>query len=596
MNRSPRGPIGTLALIVATCAVALAAQAPAPSRGVAFARISETEMREWLTTLSSDAMQGRRAFTEGYGLAASYVADQLKRFGVRPLGDSGTYFQTVRRLGYRVTRNSTITVRANGQERTFKHGEHVTFAANGGRPQTLRFGEVDFVGYGLVAERAGERYSDFNGREVKGRLVMWLPGTPASIGPAGGTGRDALITAGNRSSFAINNLQAAGVLTFQAVAAASPAEAALSRAQVAVQEAAAAVREQAGGRGGRGGRGGSPATAGANTLPASDFTTAERVDRLVAPVIAGDEEFYRALFSGAPTSFDDLRARAEQGEPLEPFTLSNVDVTIQIDNQYDLVSTELSKNVVGVVDGADPRFKDTYMFYGAHLDHEGYRFAPTGRGAQSGPNPDLIYNGADDDGSGSSTLIALAKAFSAGPKPRRSIVFVWHTAEEDGLAGSRFMADHPVVPVEKIQAQINIDMIGRNRHDDPEQIDNVFVVGADRISTDLHNLLVATNQSLRQPLHLDFEYNDPTDPNSFYTRSDHFSYALKGIPVAFFFTGVHPDYHQVTDHVDKIVFPKLVRIAQLAYQLGFNVANSDRDLTRDNRGPRSGRGFQGAIP
>ncbi len=91
MNRSPRGPIGTLALIVATCAVALAAQAPAPSKGVAFARISETEMREWLTALSSDAMQGRRAFTEGYGLAASYVADQLKRFGVRPFGDAGTY-------------------------------------------------------------------------------------------------------------------------------------------------------------------------------------------------------------------------------------------------------------------------------------------------------------------------------------------------------------------------------------------------------------------------------------------------------------------------------------------------------------------------
>ena len=207
----------TLALIAATVAgAALAAQAPAPSKGVAFARISETEMREWLTTLSSDAMQGRRAFTEGYGLAASYVADQLKRFGVKPLGDAGTYFQTVRRLGYRATRNSTITVRANGQERTFKHGDHVTFAANGGGPQTLRFDRVDFVGYGLIAERAGERYSDFDGRDVKGRLVVWLPGTPASIGPAGGTGRDALITAGNRSSFVINNLQAAGVLTFQA--------------------------------------------------------------------------------------------------------------------------------------------------------------------------------------------------------------------------------------------------------------------------------------------------------------------------------------------------------------------------------------------
>jgi hypothetical protein len=587
-----------LACVVVVSALAggtvITGQAPSVSKGVTFARISEVEVREWLTRLSSDAMLGRQAFTEGYGLAASYVADELKRVGVKPLGDDGGYFQTVRRHGYRSTLNSTITVRANGQERVFKHGDHVTFAANGGGRQTLRFDRVEFIGYGLVAERAGERYNDFSGRDVKGRLVMWLPGTPASIGAAGGTGSNALVTPGNRSSFVINNLHAAGVLTFQAAPAANPAEAALARAQSAVQEAAAAVREQVGGRGGRGGRGGGRGGA-ANTLPPSDFTAVERVDRLVAPVVTADEELFRTLFTGADASFDDLRAKAEKGEPLASFTLNGLEVIIQIDNQYDVVSTEVSKNVVGFVEGADPKLRDTYVFYGAHLDHEGYRYAPTGRGAQAGPNPDLIYNGADDDGSGSTALLAMAKAFASGPRPRRSVVFVWHTAEEDGLLGSRYMADRPVVPVDKIQAHINIDMIGRNRHDDPAQTNNVFVVGADRISTDLHNLLVATNETIRQPLHLDFEYNDPTDPNSFYTRSDHFSYAAKGIPVAFFFTGVHPDYHQVTDHVDKIVFPKLVRITQLAYQLGFNVANSERSLIRDNKGPRSGRGFQGAI-
>ena len=311
--------------------------------------------------------------------------------------------------------------------------------------------------------------------------------------------------------------------------------------------------------------------------------------------MTGDEEFFRALFAGADTPFDNLRATAEKGESLTGFTLDNVSVEIRIDNEYELVSTELSKNVVGMVEGADASRRDTYVFYGAHLDHEGYRYAPTGRGASAGPTPDLIYNGADDDASGSSALLGIAKAFATGPRARRSTVFVWHTAEEEGLAGSRYMAEHPVVPIEKIQAQINIDMIGRNRHDDPAQGESVFVVGADRISTDLHNLLVATNQAVRQPLTLDFEYNDPADANSFYTRSDHFSYALKGIPVAFFFTGVHPDYHQVTDHADKILFPKLVRIAQLAYELGFNVANSDRTLTRDHRGPRAGRGFRGSI-
>jgi Zn-dependent M28 family amino/carboxypeptidase len=233
--------------------------------------------------------------------------------------------------------------------------------------------------------------------------------------------------------------------------------------------------------------------------------------------------------------------------------------------------------------------------YGAHLDHLGYRYAPARPGDPPDPNRDVIYNGADDDGSGSSALLAIAKALAAGPQPKRSVVFVWHTNEENGLGGSRFMAEHPIVPLDKVQAQINIDMIGRNRHDDPAESNTVFIVGADRISTDLHNLLVATNGRLRDPLTLDFAFNDPADANSFYTRSDHFSYALRGVPVAFFFTGTHPDYHQVTDHVDKILFPKLMRVAQLAYELGFAAADRPGALRRDNLGPRAGRGFQGPI-
>jgi Zn-dependent M28 family amino/carboxypeptidase len=258
-----------------------------------------------------------------------------------------------------------------------------------------------------------------------------------------------------------------------------------------------------------------------------------------------------------------------------------------------------------MVEGSDPVLKDTYVFFGAHLDHTGYRTsagggrggARGGGGAQPDSNepPDLIFNGADDDGSGSTGLLGIAKAFATGSKPKRSVVFVWHTAEESGLLGSRYMADHLPVPIEKVQAQFNTDMIGRNRDDDPAQGNTVFVIGADRISTDLHNLLVETNQTLPQPLNLDYEYNDPSDSNSFYTRSDHYSYAAKGIPIAFFFTGTHPDYHRASDEVDKILFPKLTRIAQLVYQAGFNVANSERTLERDNLGPRAGVGFSGTI-
>jgi len=265
------------------------------------------------------------------------------------------------------------------------------------------------------------------------------------------------------------------------------------------------------------------------------------------------------------------------------------------------LTAERTKNVVGLVEGSDPQLRSTYVFFGAHLDHVGYRQSPGGgRGggaaaATGAGTPDLISNGADDDGSGSTALLGLAKAFATGPKPRRSVVFVWHAAEESGLLGSRYMADFPVVPIDRIQAQFNMDMIGRNRDDDPAYANTVFVIGADRISTELHNVVVDTNASLPRPLTLDYEYNDPSDSNNFYTRSDHYSYAAKGIPIAFFFTGTHPDYHGVGDHPDKILYPKLTGIAQLVYQAGYAVANNPKPLNRDNRGPRSGRGFSGRI-
>ena len=209
----------------------------------------------------------------------------------------------------------------------------------------------------------------------------------------------------------------------------------------------------------------------------------------------------------------------------------------------------------------------------------------------------MINNGADDDGSGSTALLAIAKAFATGPKPKRSVVFVWHSGEEAGLYGSRFNADFPVVPLDNVQAQLNIDMVGRDDCDNLEgdYSNTLFVVGADRISTDLHNLVVATNQMSRDPLTLDYELNDPSDPESVYSRSDHYSYAAKGIPIAFFTTGLHPDYHRVSDTVDKIRFPKMARIAQLVYETGFSIAASEQVLVRDNKGPRTGFGSKAEM-
>ena len=194
-------------------------------------------------------------------------------------------------------------------------------------------------------------------------------------------------------------------------------------------------------------------------------------------------------------------------------------------------------------------------------------------------------------------MLAIAKAFATGPKPRRSIVVVWHSGEETGLYGSRFNADYPVVPIDRVQAQLNMDMVGRDDCDNIEgdYTNTLFVVGADRISTDLHNIIVETNSTLKSPLTLDYELNDTNDPENIYTRSDHYSYAAKGIPVAFFTTGLHPDYHRVSDSAGKILFPKMARIAQLVYQTGFSIANSDRVLERDNKGSRTGFGTRAEV-
>ena len=247
-----------------------------------------------------------------------------------------------------------------------------------------------------------------------------------------------------------------------------------------------------------------------------------------------------------------------------------------------MVSEQLTRNVVGIVEGSDATLKNTYVLFGAHLDHIGY--SQTGGGGQPTPSAcrarseasqamvtrggkslqnqgrrgggrgaatpaaakpfderDIISNGADDDGSGSVAMMAIAKAFATGPRPKRSVVFIWHSGEEAGLYGSRYSADYPVVPLESIQAQLNMDMVGRDDCDNLEgdYTNTVFVVGADRISTDLHNLIVKTNQRTQKPLTLDYELNDPMDPENVYTRSDHHSYAAKGIPIVFFTTGLH---------------------------------------------------------
>ncbi|HUL74616.1 MAG TPA: M28 family peptidase [Vicinamibacterales bacterium] len=658
-SKSLRVGAAALALLVAgaTGSWRLLAQAPEPAKGVKYAQISPADLKEWLTYIASDELQGRQVFTEGYGLAAAYVADHLKEWGIKPLGDDGTYFENVKLKGYRVTRNSSVTIEAgDAAAKTFKHGDHVTFPFNSGGKQTVAFSGVEFVGYG--------QETDLAGRSLKDKLVVVVPNlSPQGAGGAGGRGGRG--GRGGGPSAAALNAGAKAVVQFAPTPAPpTAAEQALTQAQDALDKATQAIQQaqaQMAGRGGAG-RGGFGAGGGRGrgALPPADLTTVQRVDGMVPPQFSGDETFFEALFGAGPVKFADVLAKAQKGEPIPPMALA-ARVTVNIDNTFDVVSEQLTRNVVGILEGSDPKLKDTYVMIGAHLDHIGYsqtgggnppspsgcrRRGPEalaalaaagktpqnpanlgrgrgaaggagapgapaagggagggGRGAAPAANPvpfdqrDFISNGADDDGSGTVSELGVAKAFATGPRPKRSIVFVWHTGEEAGLYGSRYNADFPVVPLDKVQAQLNMDMVGRDDCDNLEgdYTNSVFIVGADRISTDLHNLIVETNGTMTKPLGLDYELNDPNDPESVYTRSDHYSYAAKGIPIAFFTTGLHKDYHRVTDTVDKITFPKMARIAQLLYETGFSIANTDRVLVRDNKGPRTGFGSKAEV-
>ena len=528
-------------------------------------KITAGELKEWLTYIASDEFEGRNTFSEGLGLAAGYIAGQLKALGVKPGGPNGSYFQRVAVLGVKSDNKSTVTVEVNGQSRTFANKEGINFPAFVGSKRSFTADQIEFVGYGLsLPDR-----SDYTGHNVKGKIAVYLGTQP----PNGVDPRQAF-----RAMF--------------------------SRGRNATDQegAVAAIGPDLNLRTGAGG-GGQEGGAGRNALPEPDFMTVQRMDVPQAPSITAKDDFLEFLFSGSDVKYADLKKKADAKEALPAFTLKNVRITFNTDATYQVVRTQYTRNVIGIIEGTDPKLKDTYVAFGAHYDHVGYAEGEVVNGKRQGARgrvtesavEDRIWNGADDDGSGTVSILGIAKAFAQGPKPKRSLLFVWHAGEERGLYGSRYFADYPTVPMEKLVAQINIDMIGRDRDNKTEEGNTVYPVGSDRISTEFHNLTVEANNALATPLKLNYEMNDPADTEQIYYRSDHYSYAAKGVPIIFLTTGLHPDYHANTDSAEKINYEKMAHIAQYAYEIGLRTANLDHAPLRDNRGPRVGRTVAGKL-
>ncbi|GGF16568.1 M28 family peptidase [Hymenobacter cavernae] len=263
-------------------------------------------------------------------------------------------------------------------------------------------------------------------------------------------------------------------------------------------------------------------------------------------------------------------ASAKQGgaQPTAPFKPASFRIKTP-QNQQDFTT----ENVMGLLEGTDK--KEEILVCSAHYDHVGIIKGE-------------VYNGADDDGSGTVSVLEMAQAFAQAKKdghgPRRSILFLTVTGEEKGLLGSEYYTEHPVFPLASTIADLNTDMVGRTDKDHEGKGDYVYVIGSDKLSSELHTILQDENKQ-HTNIDLDFRFNDPADPNRFYYRSDHYNFAKHKVPVAFFFNGVHADYHGAGDEVSKIEFPQMEKRVHLIFYTAWNLANRDNRIVVDSNKP-----------
>ncbi len=537
----PRLPLLTTLLLPAL-ACGPSSQTLGTPTPTAAGALTPAALRARLSIYADDSIQGRKAGTPGTVKATDYLAAEAKRLGLEPAGDNGSYFQTIP-LQER-TLVSAASVRAGGQ--SFSPG-------------------VDFI-----ARDQGVKARPIDGLAVVDGGPVGDP-THHSAPPASAYAGKMVVIRPVKDDGSLAGLVPRSLVTQEFSAAAAIAVASLDAISAADRQAL---------------------MAGGAQLAKAD-----------------DPEQPAFLYVSTKMAEAMLRAGAVQG------TVAFMDVP----------APSPARNVVAILPGSDPALKGQYVAVGAHNDHVG--IAPTAqdhdslrawntvvrpRGAENSgsvptaeqmdtithlidslrkvrpPRRDSVFNGADDDGSGSVSVLEIARALSQSKdRPKRSILFVWHTAEELGLLGSDWFTRHPTVPRDSIVAQLNIDMIGRGRASDLPQGGPGYVqlIGSRRLSTELGDLIEQVNTDDKHGLAFDYTWDANGHPENSYCRSDHYMYARFGIPITFFTTGGHRDYHQLTDEVQYIDFEKMAKVASLVEDVALHVANLDHRLVVDKPKP-----------
>ncbi len=513
------GPLVAVAYAVAACAPPPRVE-PEAKPSVATGEISASELRSDLRAFSADSMRGRETGTDDAVRAAKFLVARIQRLGLEPAGDS-LYLQRIPLQRERFTADSRIVVSEGGGRTSLDIGRDVVpiVSLGAGVPPARREadGDLVFAGYGVTLTKPSR--DDFSGLNLEGKVVVVVNGAPAGVDTATKSRLEAQLAVSERLARILPARPAAVVVLFT-------------------------------GKGAEEFERGMPELLHAVTLrnAVEDVPESERVLPMIllGSVRAGSP----LLPKGWPA--DDkaqvltgrhLSARVRQERA--PFT---------------------AYNVVGVVRGSDPTLARTYVAIGAHYDHIGI-VAPV--------NGDSIANGADDDGSGSVSLLAIARSLQqASARPKRSTLFVWHVGEEKGLLGSAWYVEHPTVPIDSVVAQLNVDMIGRNA------ASLLYLIGPNAApggqSKKLGAIVDSVNAAQPAPFAINREWDSSTHPEHLYERSDHYNYARKGIPIVFFTTGLHDDYHKPTDDAEKIDYEKMSRVARLIRDVVVAVGDGPR--------------------
>jgi len=495
--------------------------------------VTAERLRTHLAVLASDEYEGRETGMKGQHMAAAYVATQFKTAGLTgPMPNPADSYQ----------QHFNVEQVTWGEGATLKVGNTsyewlVDFYGMGDSP----FAEETtvkaiFAGYGI--DQPG--YSDYAGLDVKGKDLFILLGEPTDS-----EGKAVLSTDGSPTKWGLDYR---------------------GKAQLAAQKGARTVFF-------------------VSFNPTSNF--AKQAARL-APTIARPAT---VMMGSKPTRVPSfflspavgLQVLGAKAEAVQAY-LAKINTTKQpVPSPFSVVPMQIkaarkrvpleTENVLGFIEGTDK--KAEVLVISAHHDHLGM-------------HDGQVFNGADDDGSGTSAIITMAEAFARAKKeghgPRRSLLFLSVTGEEKGLFGSEYYSKNPVFPLASTEADLNVDMIGRTDVEHEGKPDYVYVIGSDKLASELKVINQAQNKKYTQ-LDLDYRFDDPADPNRFYYRSDHYNFAVNKVPVAFFFNGVHADYHQQSDEIEKIEFAKMEKRARLVFHLAWELANRDGRVVVDSNKP-----------